>query len=66
MANVDNDTLELWCIIHGESTPFKVIAPIHGDIDDLTQRIYEIKKDLDPGNLFLWKVTSFYRPTQTF
>ena len=67
---VDNDPLELWCFIHGDTAPFRVIVPTHIDIDELKEYIHKKRtntlRDIDPSNIILWKVTSVYRPTQMF
>jgi Crinkler effector protein N-terminal domain len=63
-------TRHLWCIIAGDSTPFQItVADI--SIDQLKVDIRERKKqrtlsDIDASDLDLWKVSSFYRPAQTF
>jgi Crinkler effector protein N-terminal domain len=55
-----NNSRELWCIIDGESQPFTVIAPIHSDIHELKELIYDkIKnglRDINAQDLDLWKV----------
>jgi Crinkler effector protein N-terminal domain len=68
--NDDEHPLVLWCIIDGESTPFDVTVPGNTNINQLKERIYQNNKytfrDIDAKNLDLWKVGSFYRPTQCF
>jgi Crinkler effector protein N-terminal domain len=47
----------LWCIIGGDTQPFKVTAPINNDIFQLKELIYEKKKntcrDINAENLVL-------------
>ena len=66
----DKDSLVLWCIIRGESIPFDVTVPANASINQLKEKIYQKNKhtfsDIDAKNLVLWKVSSFYRPTQCF
>jgi hypothetical protein len=61
-----NVTLELWCIVSGDSRPFTVSISTHDNISVLKERIYEKNKngflrDIDAKDLKLWKVSSFYQ-----
>ena len=68
--SVDNDTLNLWCIIYGESKSFDVNAPANASINLLKKQIHSENnntfRDVDVKHLDLWKVGSFYMPIQTF
>src|SRR5277367_3124811 len=58
-----NVTLELWCIVSGDSRPFAVSVSTHDNISILKERIYEknkngVLRDIDSKDLDLWKVSS--------
>jgi Crinkler effector protein N-terminal domain len=59
----NKDSLVLWCVINGESTPFDVTVPANSNISQLKERIHQKNKntfsDIDAKNLDLWKVGSF-------
>jgi Crinkler effector protein N-terminal domain len=60
--SADNNSLELGCIISGDSRPFKVTAPIDNTIFQLKGRIYEEGKNgilRGAKDFDLWKVSSF-------
>jgi Crinkler effector protein N-terminal domain len=53
----------LWCLVHGDSDPFKVVSPIANDVYDLQLLVFKAgeNKDfrhLDAKNLTLWKVST--------
>ena len=59
----------LWCLIDGESTPFKVIAPLNTDIYNLKELVREMGKNRTLRNvlakdLVLWKVCMLQSPAQ--
>jgi Crinkler effector protein N-terminal domain len=61
-----NVTLELWCIVSGDSSPFPVSVSTHDNTSALKERIYEQNKNgvlrgIDANDLDLWKVSSFYQ-----
>ena len=54
-------TISLWCLIDGDSRPFKVTALDAADVTDLKEFIKEKRKEsilrgIDPTVLELWKV----------
>lgn len=57
----DDEARTLWCLIEGESTPFKVMAHLNTDINDLKKVVREERKNgalrnVDASDLILWKV----------
>ena len=51
----------LWCLVYGDSAPFKIVAPVNIDVDDLKKLVLEEVKQGDLINvnakdLTLWKV----------
>jgi len=69
--NAIPDMRSLWCIVEGDPMPFMVIASIHNNIAQLKDHVYDkikngIPNDINPKDLELWKVGSFYRPAQMF
>jgi hypothetical protein len=52
----DNDRV-LWCLIHGESTPFEVIAPVNASMNQLKKLIKEEGIDVASRFMALWKVS---------
>ena len=55
----------LWCLVKGESTPFKVVVPVSVDIADMKEKI-KLKKapeldHLDANSLHVWKVRTLWR-----
>ena len=54
-------THTLWCLIDGDSTPFKITCQTNTDVDDLKRLIYAdnnkgILRNIDAAGLMLWKV----------
>ena len=59
MFSVEN--YNLWCLIDGDSTPFKVSCTSNTDINDLKKLIHkaherQLLHNVDATNLVLWKV----------
>ena len=53
----------LWCLVEGDSTPFKVIAPLNADIDDLKTLVRErginvAERTILAKDLTVWKVST--------
>jgi hypothetical protein len=53
---------QLWCLVEGDSTPFKITSPTNIDIDDLKKLIHEERKQgvlqgVDAVDLVLLKVS---------
>ncbi|KAF8273503.1 hypothetical protein EI94DRAFT_1795256 [Lactarius quietus] len=55
-----SSTYTLWCLIDGDKTAFKVVIPIHSDIDDLKDSIKQKRSHhlakFDAADLILWKL----------
>jgi hypothetical protein len=64
-AAIADDTIHtLWCLVEGDSTPFKITAPPNIDIDDLKKLVRENKdksslRDVNASDLVLFKVSPF-------
>ncbi len=66
----DDTVRALWCLVQGDSTPFKVTIRTNNDINDLKKRVHEegkngVLRGIDAKDLKLWKVSPFHRPAQT-
>jgi hypothetical protein len=66
-AMPNDATRALWCLIDGEFTAFKVMAPPNIDINDLKQLVSQEKdkgilRDVNAADLALWKVSTLYSP----
>ena len=53
-------SVRLWCLIDGDSAPFKVMPQVDGDIDDLKMLVHErgfgANHTILAKDLVLWKV----------
>ena len=66
----DDTVRALWCLVQGDSTPFKVTIRTNNDINDLKELVHDkgidaTKNTVLAKDLKLWKVSPFHRPAQT-
>ena len=57
-------TRSLWCLIEGESDPFRVTFPANASIEELKEHIHKRKhgalRDVDASDLQLFEVSSLF------